>query len=32
MRYDGPIIDAPHHFWDLGLGKHPWLNGRLVRR
>lgn len=27
MSYDGPIIDAHHHFWDLGLGKHPWLAG-----
>jgi len=24
-RYQGPIIDAHHHFWDLGLKKHPWL-------
>ncbi|SDV46684.1 amidohydrolase family protein [Chitinasiproducens palmae] len=24
-RYDGPIIDAHQHFWDLTLGKHPWL-------
>ena len=24
-RYDGPIIDAHHHFWDLRLGRHPWL-------
>lgn len=23
--YDGPIIDAHHHLWDLTLGKHPWL-------
>jgi predicted TIM-barrel fold metal-dependent hydrolase len=22
---DIPIIDAHHHFWDLGLGRHPWL-------
>jgi len=22
---DLPIIDAHHHFWDLGLGRHPWL-------
>ncbi|MEM7428486.1 MAG: amidohydrolase family protein [Pseudomonadota bacterium] len=22
-----PIIDAHHHFWDLSLGKHPWLCG-----
>ena len=20
-----PIVDAHHHFWDLGLRKHPWL-------
>ncbi|MCX5579134.1 amidohydrolase family protein [Kaistia terrae] len=25
--YDGPIIDAHHHLWDLGLGKHGWLRG-----
>ncbi|NNF79419.1 MAG: thioesterase, partial [Rhizobiales bacterium] len=25
---DLPIIDAHHHFWDLGLNKHPWLCGR----
>ena len=24
---DFPIIDAHHHFWDLGLNKHPWLCG-----
>jgi predicted TIM-barrel fold metal-dependent hydrolase len=23
--YDGPIIDAHHHLWDLSMGKHPWL-------
>jgi predicted TIM-barrel fold metal-dependent hydrolase len=23
--YDGPIIDAHHHLWDLGLHRHPWL-------
>jgi predicted TIM-barrel fold metal-dependent hydrolase len=23
--YDGPIIDAHHHLWDLSLGRHPWL-------
>ena len=22
------IIDAHHHFWDLSLQKHPWLDGR----
>lgn len=25
MTDDIPIIDAHHHFWDLSLGKHPWL-------
>lgn len=24
--YTGPIVDAHHHFWDLGLRKHPWLD------
>src|SRR5262249_62153539 len=24
-RYDGPIIDAHHHLWDLRLDRHPWL-------
>ncbi|RWB24652.1 amidohydrolase family protein [Mesorhizobium sp.] len=23
--YSGPIIDAHHHLWDFGLGRHPWL-------
>lgn len=23
--YRGPVIDAHHHLWDLGLGCHPWL-------
>ena len=23
--YDGPIIDAHHHLWDLSLQRHPWL-------
>lgn len=28
---DLPIVDAHHHFWDLSLGKHPWLCGdRLI--
>ncbi|MET4635020.1 amidohydrolase family protein [Kaistia defluvii] len=27
QRYNGPIIDAHHHFWDLRLGKHGWLKG-----
>lgn len=26
MIYNGPLIDCHHHFWDLSLGKHPWLN------
>ncbi len=21
------IVDAHHHFWDLGMGRHPWLAG-----
>ena len=25
--YEGPIIDAHHHLWDLSLGRHPWLAG-----
>lgn len=24
--YDGPIVDAHHHLWDLNLGRHPWLS------
>jgi predicted TIM-barrel fold metal-dependent hydrolase len=23
--YDGPIVDAHHHLWDISMGKHPWL-------
>lgn len=23
--YSGPIIDAHHHLWDLGLNRHQWL-------
>jgi predicted TIM-barrel fold metal-dependent hydrolase len=23
--YTGPLIDAHHHFWDVGMGKHAWL-------
>ncbi len=25
--YDGPMIDAHHHLWDLSMGMHPWLAG-----
>ena len=25
--YDGPMIDAHHHLWDLSMGCHPWLAG-----
>ncbi|OLU24725.1 amidohydrolase [Pseudomonas sp. PA27(2017)] len=25
--YDGPIIDAHHHFWDPLRNHHPWLSG-----
>ncbi len=25
--YDGPIIDAHHHLWDLAARRHPWLTG-----
>lgn len=27
---DLPIVDAHHHYWDLSLGKHPWLIGEPV--
>ena len=27
MDNDLPIIDAHQHFWDLTLGRHPWLCG-----
>lgn len=27
MKRSFPIIDAHQHFWDLTLGKHPWLCG-----
>ena len=23
--YRGPIVDAHHHLWDLGMDRHPWL-------
>ena len=23
--YDGPVVDAHHHFWDPALNHHPWL-------
>jgi predicted TIM-barrel fold metal-dependent hydrolase len=25
MIYTGLLIDAHHHFWDIGMAKHPWL-------
>ena len=25
MRYEGPIIDAHHHLWDVRQEKNPWL-------
>lgn len=24
--YDGPIVDAHHHLWAYGMGKHGWLD------
>ncbi|WP_186329527.1 amidohydrolase family protein [Agrococcus jejuensis] len=24
-RYDGPVIDAHTHLWDLSMDRHPWL-------
>src|SRR4051812_16523880 len=24
--YDGPVIDAHHHFWELSGGRYPWLS------
>lgn len=29
-RYDGPIVDAHHHFWEIGLGRQPWLRPGVV--
>lgn len=26
-----PIVDSHHHFWDLSLGKHPWLVAEPLR-
>lgn len=31
-RYAGPIIDAHHHLWDLGLDRHPWLTAHAGER
>ncbi|MDT7953012.1 MAG: amidohydrolase family protein [Acetobacteraceae bacterium] len=28
--YDGPVIDAHHHFWDLSTERYPWLTGRAA--
>ena len=30
--YSGPIIDAHHHLWDLGLNRHPWLSAAPAER
>ena len=30
--YDGPIIDAHHHLWDLELKRHPWLSPEAAGR
>ncbi|ANT52703.1 amidohydrolase family protein [Mesorhizobium amorphae] len=30
--YAGPIIDAHHHLWDLGLDRHPWLTATAAER
>ena len=30
--YSGPIIDAHHHLWDLGLDRHPWLSAAAAER
>jgi predicted TIM-barrel fold metal-dependent hydrolase len=27
--YQGPIVDAHHHLWDLAMGRHPWLHEGL---
>jgi len=27
--YEGPVIDAHHHLWDLALDRHPWLTGGI---
>lgn len=26
LMYEGPVIDAHHHLWDYGSGRHPWLS------
>lgn len=30
--YSGPIIDAHHHLWDLGMRCHPWLDAAAGER
>jgi predicted TIM-barrel fold metal-dependent hydrolase len=30
--YGGPIVDAHHHLWDFGMGRHPWLQPRAGQR
>jgi predicted TIM-barrel fold metal-dependent hydrolase len=29
-KTEPPIVDAHQHFWDLSLGKHPWLCGTAL--
>jgi len=31
-NYCGPVIDAHHHLWDLGLDSHPWLGAASAGR
>jgi predicted TIM-barrel fold metal-dependent hydrolase len=26
--YEGPVIDAHHHLWDISLGRHPWITSQ----
>ena len=28
--WDGPIVDAHHHFWDPAVNDHPWLGRRRI--
>jgi predicted TIM-barrel fold metal-dependent hydrolase len=29
-RYDGPVVDAHHHFWDPTINDHPWLRPEVL--